>query len=459
MSVAARLAKEKEEAAKRDEAAKNSPALGRVVLKRNTINEAKNSPPAPKEVKAEAEPVRRMSLNVEEIAATKSAAGEEGCLSVRSAIIEEADRIDEEVLNLFPNSPLARRTVKENAEAKKQREVEKGAGVVAVAKETEKAAMAPQESAAPLPQSKPADAAPAEAAPKKKWGGGPGIDGSNKGSPVSSPSAPRRFGAGAATTEPTKPTDDKAKKEAEEKAKKEEKAKNEAEEKAKKEAEEKVNNEAKDRANKEAEEKAKKEAEDLAAKKSAEEKAKRDADQAAAKKQAEEAAKKQQAEDKAKQEAEKKRSEAAKKETEEKAAKSAVENAGVAQTKAQLSKDAFVLYSHNTNAFVGHPVFGGASICTIDMPLVGGALCCQQMLLTLTAKFTEPKHSHSCLKQWVILSGAVTFSGLGGERITCTAGDIVFFPPGKVFSVACAQPANVMQTFFGEADFIFYQEN
>ncbi len=109
MTVAARLAKEKEEALKREEAAKSSPSLGRAVLKRNSVSAVKAAPPVDAASRSEAEPARRLSINIEEVSSNESP---EGALSVRSAIIQEADRIDHALLELFPGSPLARRAVK-----------------------------------------------------------------------------------------------------------------------------------------------------------------------------------------------------------------------------------------------------------------------------------------------------------------------------------------------------------
>jgi hypothetical protein len=92
------------------------------VLKKNTVITAKQEEKAaPKQPEQDQKagnsasmPERRLSLNVEEIAAKKEVEGssaDDGSMSVRSQIIEEADKIDKDLLNLFPGSPLARRAV------------------------------------------------------------------------------------------------------------------------------------------------------------------------------------------------------------------------------------------------------------------------------------------------------------------------------------------------------------
>lgn len=106
--VAARIAKEKEEALKREQEAKNSPSLGRAVLKKNASVVAKEEvkadpvkqPLQPAKAVKDDSSERRMSLNVDEVAAKKQEGGDgadDGSLSVRSQIIDEADKMDKEV--------------------------------------------------------------------------------------------------------------------------------------------------------------------------------------------------------------------------------------------------------------------------------------------------------------------------------------------------------------------------
>ncbi len=136
---------------------------------------------------------------------------------MRSAIMQEADHIDHALLELFPGSPLARRAVQENAEAKKKREAEKlgqkePAGGARADEETKaevkaaevksldpkKAEAVPENAVAHTKRESEVKTAvepkkAEEKAPeRKKWGG---ASTPVKGSPVSSPVLPRFGGA------------------------------------------------------------------------------------------------------------------------------------------------------------------------------------------------------------------------------------------------------------------------
>jgi quercetin dioxygenase-like cupin family protein len=92
--------------------------------------------------------------------------------------------------------------------------------------------------------------------------------------------------------------------------------------------------------------------------------------------------------------------------------------------------------------------FGGDSA----IPKFAGVA--EQMLLAFDSGIKEPVHEHASQRQWIVLSGELEFD-CAGKKTAAKSGDVVLFPVLTPYSSVCIKSATVLQTFFGEGDFIW----
>lgn len=116
---------------------------------------------------------------------------------------------------------------------------------------------------------------------------------------------------------------------------------------------------------------------------------------------------------------------------------------------------------------------GSAGLSSMALPAVAASGPIEQMLVALEVGSEEPLHAHTARRQWAVLAGEVLLqSGRSvvpplflvwslslwfvSTRVTVRAGDVVLFPVHPVFfSFRCIKAATLLQSFLGEADFVF----